>query len=55
MSRHFVEVKDPKDVHNYPIPWFVGDEPHCDYTKDEWVSMMEYYYEYEHPYSSKGR
>lgn len=61
MTKHFVEVIDPYERHTRRTkpkfdnvnPVCVGEEPTCDYTEDQWESMMEYYYAYE--YTPKSR
>ena len=66
MTKRFVEVIDPYEKHTRrrkarkskpnrnlnANPVVIGDGPNCDYSQDEWDSLMEYYYAYE--YTSKS-
>lgn len=44
----FVEVNDPKDKPTECRTVRIGNCIDCDYTYDQWKSMMEYYYAYEY-------
>lgn len=45
-----VSKSRPLKIKSRPVR--IGDGPNCDYTKDEWDNMMEYYETYEHPTKS---